>query len=167
MESVFEKGWMVSLPLIILSGIAGTALMTLFMYLMSYATQKVMKVTKILGTMITMGNYGRGELKEQQFSIVTGIIMHYLVGIIFMFCYYQLWRIGFGGPNFLTGLIFGFASGVFAIGVWYAFFAIHPNPPAVPLRSYLFNLFLAHFIFVLGCFVSFRVLIHVSGLSLS
>lgn len=165
METVFEKGWMVTLPLIIMSGIAGTALMTLFMYLMSFVTNRVMKVTKILGTMITMGNYGRGELKERQFSLISGIIVHYLVGILFMFCYYQLWRIGFGGPNFLTGLIFGFASGMLAIAVWYAFFAIHPSPPKVPLRSYLSNLFLAHFLFVLGCFLVFRTLANVSGLS--
>lgn len=165
MEDVFEKGWMVTLPLIIISGIAGTALMTLFMYTMSYVTDKVMKVPKLLGIMITMGSFGREDLKKRQFSLTLGVLVHYLIGIVFMFCYYELWSAGFGGPDFLTGLFFGFVSGGLAIAIWYSFFVIHPNPPEIPLRSYLSNLFVAHFLFVLGCFLSFRVLAHVSGFS--
>ena len=41
------------LAIILASGIAGTAVMTLFMYTLTFVTDRVMNVTKILGTMNT------------------------------------------------------------------------------------------------------------------
>jgi hypothetical protein len=164
METIFEKSWLVTVPLIVVSGLVGTALMTFYMYLMTFLTQRVLKVTKILGTMITFSTYDQGELSDKQFSIVSGILMHYLIGILFMVGYFFLWKSGFGRPDFLTGLLFGFLSGILAIICWYSFFALHPNPPDVPLRSYLFTIFLAHFVFVFGCFITFVMLVKWEGI---
>lgn len=157
METLFNENWTASIPLIIASGSIGTTLMTLFMYLMSYFTHHYMKVTKILGTMITFADHREQSIKDRQFSSMLGVLLHYLIGILFMVAYFSLWEVGIGNPDFLTGVLFGFLSGVIAVVVWYTFFKIHPNPPEIALPLYLAALFVAHFVFVAGCFVSFNL----------
>ena len=142
-----NAGW---LAVIAASGIVGTAVMTLFMYLMTFITDKVMKVTKILGTLITCQTTDDRGLSESKTAITTGIIAHYIIGIAFVFCYHILWSLGVGQPDFLNGLILGFASGILAVIFWFTFFAVHPFPPDVDLKSYLVTLFLAHFVFALS-----------------
>ncbi|MCF0040178.1 hypothetical protein [Dyadobacter fanqingshengii] len=137
------------LAIIAASGIVGTAAMTLFMYGMTFITDKVMKVTKILGTMITCQTTDDRGLSESKTAIFTGIVAHYIIGIAFVFCYHILWFLGVGQPDFLNGLILGLASGMIAVMFWFTFFAVHPFPPDVDLKSYLLTLFLAHFVFAL------------------
>lgn len=137
------------LAVIAASGIIGTAVMTLFMYGMTFITDKVMKVTKILGTMLTCQTTDDRGLSESKTAIFTGIVAHYLIGIAFVFCYHILWFLGVGHPDFLNGLILGLASGILAVIFWFTFFAVHPFPPDVDLKSYLLTLFIAHFVFAL------------------
>jgi hypothetical protein len=142
----------------IAAGIGGTAVMTAFIYILSYITQKRLKVVKILGTMLTFQTTPDKGLSESNFAIATGIIGHYLVGIIFSLIYHWLWSRGIGSPNLITCAVYGFISGVVGIGVWRLFFAIHPNPPAVPLKSYIISILTAHIFFGLGVWATIQLL---------
>jgi uncharacterized membrane protein YdcZ (DUF606 family) len=142
----------------IAAGIGGTAVMTAFIYLLSYITQKRLKVVKILGTMLTFQTTANKETSEHSSAIVVGILGHYFVGIVFSLIYYWLWTNGIGKPDLITCAIYGFISGIVGIIVWRIFFAIHPNPPAVPLKDYIVSILIGHIFFGAGVWATIQLL---------
>ena len=143
---------------IILASVVGTSLMTAFMYIMTFLTDRVMKVINILGTMLTFQTTLDGGLSDRPRAISIGIIAHYAIGILFTLCYSQLWSWGVGRPDYQSGIWFGIGSGLVAIAFWYGFFAIHPRPPAIRLKPYLLTLFLAHIVFTFGVIFAYHLL---------
>lgn len=131
----------------VLGGLAATAAMTAFLYLLSFATHRVMKVVRILGTMLTDRTGPDGSLSEAISTKVYGTVAHYLVGIVFAIFYLALWHSGVGLINASWAFLFGLAHGLFATLIWYLFFLVHPRPPIIPLRTYLFTLIFAHIVF--------------------
>ncbi|ARS37620.1 hypothetical protein [Pontibacter actiniarum] len=129
------------------AGIAGTAAMTAFLYLLSFLTHRVMKVVRILGTMLLNRTRPDGSLSELTGTKVAGTIAHYGVGIFFAVIYLALWDSGVGLPTASWGLLFGLAHGLVAMLVWYFFFMMHPRPPLIKLRTYLTTLIFAHIVF--------------------
>ena len=145
---------------IIPAGIAGTAFMTLFLYLLTPLMHRQLKVVKVLGTMLTNQTTPNGELSERPMAIWVGGTVHYLIGIMFTFCYYFLWRSGIGKPDLSSGAVFGFVTGLFGIAVWRVFFWVHPNPPrTVSLPSYLLSLLIAHVVFGVFAHLTYSFLI--------
>ncbi len=159
MDSIYDQYWLVTVPVVIASGIVGTGLMTLYMHAMTLITGRVMKLTKILGTMLTFTTNSENKLKDAPYAIVVGVLVQYVIGILFMTAYFLLWKYGIGGPYFFDGIVVSIVSGLFTIAFWYALFTFHPNPPDISLKPYLFTLFTAHFVFVSGCFVTFNFLV--------
>jgi len=143
------------LPIILASGIMGTAVMTLFMYILTFITDRVMNVTKILGTMITCETTEDGKLSNSKLTIVVGIAAHYAIGVFFAYGYHLLWTLDVGAPGFWNGLLLGFVSGIFAVIFWFTFFGVHPFPPHIDLKLYLPTLFLTHFVFASATVASY------------
>jgi hypothetical protein len=131
----------------IVAGLAATAAMTAFLYLLSLATRRVMKVIKILGTMLTNRTHPDGSLSDAGSTKVVGTLAHYAAGILFALFYLALWDSGVGTTTASWGLFFGLAHGLFAMFLWYLFFLVHPRPPIIALRTYLVTLIFAHIIF--------------------
>lgn len=143
-----------------IAGIVATAVMTLFMYGLTYLTDYQMKVVKILGTMLTDQAGPKGTLSDYSAVIVVGTLAHYAVGIFFAICYRFLWQAGIGRPTPDSGAVFGFISGLIAIIVWRTFFLVHPRPPkTVPLFPYSIALLLTHIIFGLVVNLTFTGLL--------
>ena len=139
-------------------GIGGTALMTFFIYVLSFITRERFKVVKILGTMVTGQTRPDKSLSNTRSSIATGTVLHYFVGILFSLTYNWLWSNGIGAPNLKYCLLFGIISGLIAVCIWKGFFMLHPNPPAVCLPSYLLVIFLGHVVFGTGVYLVYRSL---------
>lgn len=135
------------------AGIAGTAAMTAFLYLLSFITHRVMKTVRILGTMLLNRTHPDGSLSELTGTKVAGTIAHYAAGIFFAIIYLALWDSGVGLVSASWGLLFGLAHGLMAMVVWYFFFMLHPRPPLVKLRTYLLTLLVAHLVY--GLFTSY------------
>ena len=145
---------------LIIAGLVGTAVMTLFMYGMTFLTDRVMKVIKILGTMLTFQTTAKGDLSDSSWSIMVGTIAHYTIGLSFTLVYCEIWQVGLGEPNLRFGLIAGFISGLIGILGWRVYFALHPRPPQiVPLKSYLLTLLAAHVIFGVAVTLTYQSLI--------
>jgi hypothetical protein len=144
----------------ILAGLAATAAMTAFLYLLSYATHRVMKVTRILGTMLLDRTQPDGSLSDTVGTKVIGTIAHYLSGILFAIAYLALWESGVGLITASWGLLFGLAHGLTAMLIWYFFFLIHPKPPLIALRTYLATLIFAHIIFGFVATYTYYLLAH-------
>jgi hypothetical protein len=143
----------------VLAGLAATAAMTAFLYLLSLATHRVMKVIKILGTMLTNRTHPDGSLSDAVSTKVYGTVAHYFVGILFALFYMALWHSGVGLINASWGLLFGLAHGLTAMFIWYLFFLVHPRPPLIALRTYLVTLIFAHIIFGLVVTYTFHLLL--------
>ncbi|GGG19358.1 hypothetical protein [Pontibacter amylolyticus] len=131
----------------VIGGLAATAAMTAFLYLMSYVTHRVMKVTRILGTMLMNRTQPDGSLSKATNTKVYGTVAHYLAGIIFALFYIALWHSEVGLINASWGFLFGLAHGLMAMFIWYLFFMVHPRPPLISLRTYLTTLIFAHIVF--------------------
>jgi hypothetical protein len=131
----------------VIGGLAATAAMTAFLYLLSFVTHRVMKVIKILGTMLTNRTHPDGSLSDAVSTKVYGTVAHYLVGIIFALFYIALWHSGVGLINASWGFLFGLAHGLTAMFIWYLFFLVHPRPPLISLRTYLITLIFAHIVY--------------------
>jgi uncharacterized membrane protein YagU involved in acid resistance len=128
------------------------------MYLLSYITKKKMKVVKILGTMLSIYSNPEGRLSESHKAITIGLLVHYGVGIIFAIGYLVLWENKIGKPDLINGLVFGTINGIFGIFIWRLFLLIHPSPPHLPFRSYMFSLVLGHIAFALGLILTYNFL---------
>ncbi|WP_299704438.1 hypothetical protein [uncultured Pontibacter sp.] len=131
----------------VIGGLAATAAMTAFLYLLSLFTHRVMKVIKILGTMLTNRTHPDGSLSDAVSTKVYGTVANYLVGIIFALFYIALWHSGVGLINASWGFLFGLAHGLTAMFIWYLFFLVHPRPPLIALRTYLVTLIFAHIVY--------------------
>lgn len=139
----------------ILGGLAATAAMTAFLYLLSYATHRVMKVIKILGTMLLFRTQPDGSLSDAVSTKAAGTVAHYAVGIFFALIYLALWDSGVGLLTASWGLLLGLGHGIIAMVIWYFFFMVHPKPPLLDLRSYLITLIFAHVVF--GLVITYTV----------
>jgi hypothetical protein len=143
---------------IIIAGIVGTAVMTAVMYLIAYVTKDRFKVVKVLGTMLTFQTTRDKGLSDSPSAIAVGIIAHYLVGIGFTFIYEWLWSERILTPDFLNAAWMGFINGIVGALVWKIFITIHPNPPTLPLKSYLVAITAGHVFFAFGILASFLVM---------
>ncbi|CAG5018249.1 hypothetical protein DYBT9275_05964 [Dyadobacter sp. CECT 9275] len=161
MEHMLNENWLLTVPMIITSGIAGTTLMTAYLLLVGFATDKMFRTTKILGKMVTDTRPAANEpsrLSRKTLTSISGILIHYLMGILFMTIFFLLWKKGIGYPNYFSGIVFGFISGVAAIGIWYTAFRLRLCPPDVNPKAYFLHIFIGHFFFVWGCFYTFQIL---------
>lgn len=158
MIPLFDENWPITIATIVAAGMIGTFLMTFFLNILSTYNSRIMSMHLVLRTMLTFGPNYEGDLSGHRRAVLTGYAAHYGIGVMFMFLYYTLWRYEIVKPDLIGGIFLGAAGGVVAIIFWYWFFVIHPNPPAVPLRGYFINVFLAHFVFALSGIVAFNLI---------
>ncbi len=142
----------------VLSGIGGTALMTLFVYAVSIITHKRLKVVKILGTMLTYQTTPDKGLSDSPLAIATGIIAHYAVGIIFALTFMLLWDFNIGQPTLPYGLVYGFICGTIGIGIWKIYLDVHSDPPAISVKPYLITILIGHIVFGAGVIATYKIL---------
>lgn len=136
---------------IISCGVAGTALMSVFIYTVSSLSGRLIRVTRILGTMVTNKAEAPGRKSNNSPPVISiGTLIHYFIGVLFSLVYFFLWHHGIGRPNFLQALVFGVVSGVVAVCAWALFFRIHPYPPKLSYPFFLFLIFLGHIVFAIG-----------------
>lgn len=142
----------------ILASIAGTAAMTAFLYLLTYATHRVMKVIKILGTMLLFRTQPDGGLSDAFSTKVVGTIALYSVGAFFAVIYLALWDSEVGLISASWSLLFGLANGIAGMFAWYFFFLVHPKPPIIQLKTYLLTLIVAHMVFAFVTFYTYYLI---------
>jgi len=136
----------VKLVYVILAGFAGTTVMTVVLYLLSF-TNRALRIPQLLGTMLLGKTHPNGSLSEAPSTLIVGTVAHFIVGILFAIAYLAFWESGVGTLTFSWSLLMGFANGIFAMIAWYFFFMIHPKPPIIKLERYLVTLVFAHVFF--------------------
>ncbi|RFM31303.1 hypothetical protein [Chitinophaga silvisoli] len=144
--------------IIIIAGIAGTLLMTGAVYLLSALTGKNYKVVGILATMLANHTTKEKGLTRSTPDILLGIAVHYLIGIFFAFIYYFLWQMGYLALTINSSILFGLSTGIVAIIFWSLFIRFHPNPPLIPVFTYVLSIGLVHILFSLGTYLVFSLM---------
>lgn len=134
----------------IAAGIFGTLLMTGALYLLTAITGRNFKVVGILATMVTGHTMASKGLTKQPIDLLTGIVLHYCIGIAFAIVYFFLWQHGIGAPDLGNGILFGLITGCVATAFWSLFTYYHPDPPAFPRVAYVLSVGLSHVLFSLG-----------------
>jgi uncharacterized membrane protein YagU involved in acid resistance len=102
----------------ILAGLAGTAVMTVLMYVAPMMGMQKMDIVGMLGSMFT-ANKG--------VATMLGLMAHFLAGAVFALIYALLWSIGFGSVTWLWGLVFGAVHGIVAMVVVPLLMRMHPR----------------------------------------
>jgi hypothetical protein len=146
----------------ILSGIAGTLLMTGYLYLLTYITGWNFKVVRTLSIMLTKNSSRKNQTALPPLVLLRGIIVHYAIGAMFALVYLWLWAHGIGKPDLVNGVVFGTLNGLFAIGFWYMFMTLHKRPVAVPMPAYLIAVGSGHILFGIGTVFTYNLQIYLS-----
>lgn len=89
---------------------------------------------------------------------MTGWIIHYLIGLLFLLIYNFIWAETRFDPTFQTAFFLGCISGVVGIFGWSILFRIKSVPANIRVGEYYAQLFLAHIIFALTATGTFTLL---------
>jgi hypothetical protein len=138
----------------VIAGIAGTLAMTLFMRLASVVTGFNFHVPSILGTMLTFDTKPSGATSDSPRSLISGYVLHYIIGILFALIYQQAW-LKEHISTFGTALFFGAVAGLVGVIFWATALKWHPRAPSVNRRQYLVFIFLGHLVFALVMHLAF------------
>jgi hypothetical protein len=139
--------------MVVIEGIGGTALMTLYVYIVAWLTKKPFKVIRVLGTMLIGETTDTGGLSKSKKAIVSGTVVHYTVGVIFSFVYNVLWVHDIGSPTLYSAILFGAVNGLLALAGWRIYFKLHRKPPLIDLKNYLLVIASGHILFAIGAVI--------------
>lgn len=141
---------------IIIAGIAGTSVMTLFSYYMSKREKEQYREPELLNGLIrrskmlpSLNNVSRHP---------AGWLGHYLIGVAFVAGYYFIWPDALYRPDVFKILTLGIISGILGIIGWKIFFSSHDNPPRTYKHGYYRQLFIAHLIFTAVAILTYKLL---------
>jgi len=133
----------------VLAGIAGTAVMTGFVYLLSLLAHRNWRVIHVLAAVLSGPRLGVQPLPYTRGGLIAAGIVHYAIGILFAIAYRKLVDAGITSYSLAGGALYGIAIGVLAMLVWRLTFALRYKPPGVQLSSYLPVIGSGHILFSL------------------
>lgn len=122
---------------------AGTVMMTLFSYTLSWIQKKNYKEPKNLAALLI---YAFPDGPRRLF-IVTGWILHFTAGWVFVLAYAIVWEGMHIPATPACGAVIGTLSGLPAIAIWCTILNLHPAPPELDRRAYYLQLLPAHTVF--------------------
>lgn len=130
---------------IIIPGIAGTTLMTLFSKAIGEIADENFSEPDLLSKL-----YHRlAPAEPKPAAKAVGWLAHYGVGLAFSTAYNYLWHKKLVKASGKNSIWLGAVSGALAIGVWKTAFSMHPLPPGIDFKKYYAQLFFAHIVFTL------------------
>lgn len=114
-----------------------------------------MRISGILGTMLTLETQRDGTLSDSRRAQVVGVTGQYILGIVFTIIYWHLWNNGIGDPRASSVIFLAILSGIAGMVLWKIFLGFHPYPPAIRTNLYQLCLFGAHFVFAITVYFFF------------
>jgi len=141
---------------IIISGIIATTVMSGIQYFYTSATGNAQYIPRLLGAKLMLMSKNTTFPRNARLNISIGTIVHYGLGIFFVFAYYTLWSFDIGRPDVIYGLAFGFAHGIIGILLWKVLFSLPPKSSTVNQNNFFIGLLLAHICFSLVAIVSYN-----------
>jgi len=137
---------------IAIAAFSATNIMTTFSYVLSASYKKLFKDPVMMDFVLK----GVGIRLEGKWHKIGGWIAHYVIGLVMVICYELIWRFSLIQFGFVSGILFGIASGVIGIACWRAIYltSVHDD---VSKRSYYLQLFFGHIIFACAVVIAFKI----------
>src|SRR3954471_287184 len=129
---------------IVVSGVAGTTLMTLFSYAASIYTGKNFKEPVLLSEFFPK------QLQRIHLATPAGWLTHYTMGVCWAAVFQLLFSRRIAKPNVLNGMLLGTLSGITAIAIWRSAFRSHSRSPKISFKSFYLHLVLAHLVYTVS-----------------
>lgn len=129
---------------IFLTALAAIAMMTLFSYLLSKISDHQFEEPRLLGFLLH--NFEQSPQKKTKEN-VWGWLIHYGIGIFFVFIFALVWTCTIFSPDIVTGGIMGLIAGIAGIIGWKIMFSIKERPPDIAYLKFYWQLLAAHLIF--------------------
>lgn len=139
---------------IVIAGVAGTSLMTLYSYFKSEKEDEQFREPVLLNALIDRSKLFP-QIKEES-THPAGWCAHYAIGITFVAAYHLLWRESLCKPKIGKTFVMGSISGLTGIASWKIFFSQHDNPPYNDRAGYYRQLFIAHLIFTAAAVLTYK-----------
>ena len=140
---------MLEVVIVVISGVGGAWLMTLFLRLVNYLIPHGVRVPLILAQVVH--HYFNGApLYDVKHKNTYGHTLHLLVGVFFAFCYSWLWRRDIGGFSGGDILLFGLVNGLVGMAGWFVFLRATYEPEQVNENVFLPVIVIAHVPFAFG-----------------
>lgn len=137
----------------LISGIAGTTIMTADSALMSKMFGENYREPEHLATMIKRLAPGLSRRTNQ----IAGWGAHYAMGLVFAAVYVELWETKKIRHSIGSGLLLGVISGVLGFLIWKATFKSHPFPPLLNYDHYYLQRIPAHIVFAVSATLAYRL----------
>lgn len=139
---------------IILAGLFGTLVMTLFVTIVSISFKKPFHVVKTLSRMMQRGD-NRDSTARKGITFAIAVVVHYAIGVAFAYLYNFLLLERLMRLTWPHTILFGSLAGLIGIIGWRITFAIHPNPPKLNLTRYLLVIWIGHLLFAAGVLLTY------------
>jgi len=139
---------------IIFAAVTGTAVMTLFSYVMAQIKDDQFREPQLLNALLDSSKSISAHSGRKN---VAGWLLHFFIGIAFVFLFSLVWNYSSIRPSWLSAAGFGFIAGIIGILGWETMFKLNPAPPDIQLKKFFVQLLIAHIIFALGAFAIYRI----------
>jgi hypothetical protein len=139
---------------IVVTGVAGTTVMTANSYIMSLLMDENFREPEHLSTMIAR----LLPHLSKQAKVIAGWGAHFAMGIVFATIYVELWETRKIEHTIKNGIILGILSGLLGFLIWKATFKVHPLPPWINFDKYYWQRIPAHVVFAVGATIAYRLL---------
>lgn len=135
--------------IVVVAGVGGAWLMTLFLRLVNYLISHGVRVPLILAQVVHHYLNGAPFYKVRHKNRY-GHTLHLLAGGGFAFCYSWLWRRDIGGFTLEDILLFGLVNGLVGMAGWFVILRTAYEPEQVNENVFFPVIVMAHIPFALG-----------------
>lgn len=140
---------MLEIVIVVVAGVGGAWLMTLFLRLVNYLIPHGVRVPLILAQVVH--HYLNGApFYDVKHKNIYGHAIHLMVGVFFAFCYSWLWRWDIGGFTWQDIFLFGLINGLVGMVGWFGFLRATYEPEQVKEKVFFPIIVIAHIPFALG-----------------
>lgn len=152
---------------VLLASLIGTSFMTLYSYYVSKKEKQEFTEPILLNKLIDRSENLPEIEDDEKDTHPAGWLLHYGSGVLFVLCYYFLYKRALKSPSIIKGLLAGAASGLLGIAVWQIMFSSNTNPPKNNRYRYYRQLFIAHIIFSTLAIYGYKLPEYIKGKKLS
>ncbi|NNE76874.1 MAG: hypothetical protein HKN31_07350 [Pricia sp.] len=140
---------------ILVGGLVGTTLMTIFSYVCGQIFSKEFGEPKLLNKLLDRLPSWDHNVEDRS---PIGWILHITIGIVFAWIIhsYLIWM--HQPPVWLMGVTMGFVLGIIGVMGWAILLNFHPSPPKLQLPEFYIQLIVAHIIFGMGVILVYKFL---------
>jgi len=140
---------------VLIAAVFGTMVMTSFSYIISELLHKQFKEPILIKTVLTGFHLKMGSTTKQ----ITAWVIHFAIGILFVFIYDIIWKYKVLDFSFSVALFLGAVSGLIGILGWRLLFEATPFIQSSKWYFLLYytQLLIAHILFALSAFLIYTL----------